>query len=44
MKTLFKSQELWDLVKNGYLDLNDKVGGLKEYQKWTLRHYSFFNK
>lgn len=32
MKTLFKSQELWDLVENGYPDPDDEAK-LKENRK-----------
>ena len=33
MKTLFKSQDLWDLVKNGYSEPDDDEARLKENKK-----------
>lgn len=43
MKTLFRSQDLWDLVESGY-DNNDADGGrLREKRRKIQRHCSFFN-
>ena len=33
MKTLFKSQDLWDLVENGYSEPDDDEARLKENKK-----------